>query len=399
MKELSAIETILHIIDDSSDLNKENLVDKIKTGIETYLSKENLDEKTKKDLEECLKQWKKDNFDLREFPRLDGYYSLLHFAARFNCAKLAKVLIENGFDVNEERFITSLHQAAQSGSLEVAKLLLENGANVNATDGMGSPLHYAAKHGETEVIELLLENKADINMQNESGDTPLHWVARDREVEALRLLSEKDGIKIDLANKNGFTPLHLSIINKRGGNKSGDLAKILLEKGADPNFKDNWEYTPFYYAVESYNDSYSQPEVDIELVKLLLEKGADVNLQYKKDEGTILSYCVSYSYRYKPLIKLLLKHGANPSFIHRPKAITAGITVGVISAVVVPLVLAYATALPALAIVGITVASALIVGGISYGVAYKSSEHSLNSKLSEVSCSNIGGQTTAPNSP
>ncbi|MDX5462387.1 MAG: ankyrin repeat domain-containing protein [Wolbachia endosymbiont of Tetragnatha montana] len=306
---------------------------------------------------------------------------MLHFAARANSTKLAKVLIENGFDVNEERFITSLHQAAQSGSLEVAKLLLENGANVNATDGMGSPLHYAAKHGKTLVIELLLKNKADINMQNESGDTPLHWVARDREVEAVRLLSEKDGIKIDLANKNGFTPLHLFIINKSGGNKSGDLAKILLEKGADPNFKDNWECTPFYYAVQSYNDSYSQPEVDIELVKLLLEKGADVNLQYKKDEETILSYCVSRSHRYKPLIKLLLNYGADPSFIHRPKAITAGVAVGILAAIVAPLALVYATVLPALAIVGITVASALIVGGISYGVAYKSSEHSLNSKL------------------
>ncbi|WP_425386696.1 hypothetical protein [Wolbachia endosymbiont (group A) of Barypeithes pellucidus] len=71
---------------------------------------------------------------------------------------------------------------------------------------------------------------------------------------------------------------------------------------------------------------------------------------------------------------------------------------GILAAIVAPLALIYATALPALAIVGITVASALIVGGISYGVAYKSSEHSLNSKLSEVSCSNVDGnkQTVQP---
>ncbi|WP_447933124.1 hypothetical protein [Wolbachia endosymbiont of Dactylopius coccus] len=63
---------------------------------------------------------------------------------------------------------------------------------------------------------------------------------------------------------------------------------------------------------------------------------------------------------------------------------------GILAAIVAPLALVYATALPALAIIGITVASALIVGGIAYGVAYKVSEHSLNSELSEVSCSNIG---------
>ncbi|MDG7056881.1 MAG: ankyrin repeat domain-containing protein [Wolbachia endosymbiont of Penenirmus auritus] len=394
-QEIHALESILYIINSDPDLKKENLVDKIKTKIEAKLNEENLDEQTKEDLEECLKQWKEDNFDLKKFPCRFLYdcRSLLHFAARLNRVKLAEVLIENGFGANEERFITSLHQAAQSGSLEVAELLLKNGASVNATDGEGSPLHWAAKHEKTEIIELLLRNKADINIQNESGDTPLHWAARHGKVEAVRLLLEKDGIKIDLENKSGFTSLHLSIINKHA-NKTRDVAKILLEKGADPNFKDSWECTPFYYAVESYDDRYSQSKVDIKLVKLLLEKGADVNLQYKKDEGTILSYCVKYSYRYKPLIKLLLDYGADPSCIHRPKAITAGVTMGILAAIVAPLALVYATALPALAIIGMTVASALIVGGISYGVAYKSSEHSLNSTLSRVSCNTVGNETT-----
>ncbi|BAP00514.1 MAG: hypothetical protein ACR5K3_03450 [Wolbachia sp.] len=65
---------------------------------------------------------------------------------------------------------------------------------------------------------------------------------------------------------------------------------------------------------------------------------------------------------------------------------------GILAAIVAPLALVYATTLPALAIIGITVASALIVGGISYGVAYKSSEHSLNSTLSGVSYDTAGKQ-------
>ncbi|WP_341810553.1 ankyrin repeat domain-containing protein [Wolbachia endosymbiont (group A) of Campoletis raptor] len=117
----------------------------------------------------------------------------------------------------------------------------------------------------------------------------------------------------------------------------------------------------------------------------MLEEGADVNAQ-DKDGRTPLYYAVYYThgehprlnYQHPKVAKLLLNYGADPSFIHRPEAITAGITVGILAAIVAPLALIYATALPALAIVGITVASALIVGGISYGVAYKSSEHSLN---------------------
>jgi hypothetical protein len=113
---------------------------------------------------------------------------------------------------------------------------------------------------------------------------------------------------------------------------------------------------------------------------------------------TPLYYAVYYThgehprlnYKNPKVAKLLLNYGADPSFIHRSKAITAGITMGILAAIMAPLALVYATALPALAIIGITVASALIVGGISYGVAYKSSEHSLNSTLSGV---NVGEHT------
>lgn len=67
---------------------------------------------------------------------------------------------------------------------------------------------------------------------------------------------------------------------------------------------------------------------------------------------------------------------------------------GILAAIVAPLALVYATTLPALVIIVITVASALMVGGISYGVAYKSSEYSLNSTLSGVSCDTVGNKAT-----
>ncbi|WP_341819038.1 ankyrin repeat domain-containing protein [Wolbachia endosymbiont (group A) of Brachyopa scutellaris] len=175
------------------------------------------------------------------------------------------------------------------------------------------------------------------------------------------------------------------------------VVRYLTKNGANVNVQDEWEKTSLHYSAQHGH---------AQVVEVLLEEGADVNAQ-DKDGRTPLYYAVYYThgehprlnYQHPKVAKLLLNYGADPSFIHRPKAITAGITVGILAAIVAPLALIYATALPALAIVGITVASALIVGGISYGVAYKSSEHSLNSKLSEVRCSNIGGQTTAPNSP
>ncbi|QDH19018.1 ankyrin repeat domain-containing protein [Wolbachia endosymbiont of Carposina sasakii] len=174
------------------------------------------------------------------------------------------------------------------------------------------------------------------------------------------------------------------------------VVRYLTKNGANVNVQDEWEKTSLHYSAQHGH---------AQVVEVLLEEGADVNAQ-DKDGRTPLYYAVYYThgehprlnYQHPKVAKLLLNYGADPSFIHRPKAITAGITVGILAAIVAPLALIYATALPALAIVVITVASALIVGGISYGVAYKSSEHSLNSKLSEVSCSNVDGnkQTVQP---
>ncbi len=190
------------------------------------------------------------------------------------------------------------------------------------------------------IVEVLLEEGAGVNAQDKGGITPLHYAANHGHIKIVKLLLKNEA-NVNLQDKNGTTPLH-----------------------------------------SATNHGY------IKIVKLLLKNEANVNAQ---NEGGITPLHYAANCGHIKMVKLLQNYGTNPSFIHRPKDIIAGVTVGILAAIVTPLALIYATVLPALAIVGITVASALIVGGISYGVAYKSSEHSLNSKLSEISCSNVDG--------
>ncbi|WP_341810393.1 ankyrin repeat domain-containing protein [Wolbachia endosymbiont (group A) of Volucella bombylans] len=208
-------------------------------------------------------------------------------------------------------------------------------------------------------------------------------------------LQQENQLTYDEWKKNEFDINYTFIVLKcnllliAAENGYEKVVRYLTKNGANVNVQDEWEKTSLHYSAQHGH---------AQVVEVLLEEGADVNAQ-DKDGRTPLYYAVYYThgehprlnYQHPKVAKLLLNYGADPSFIHRPEAITAGITVGILAAIVAPLALIYATALPALAIVGITVASALIVGGISYGVAYKSSEHSLNSKLSEVSCSNVDG--------
>jgi ankyrin repeat protein len=116
----------------------------------------------------------------------------LHFAAIYNRATTAEVLIRQGAKVEAmDRYgFTPLHLAACQGSAEVAALLLKHKADPNAHAGspaaapvvpMGprfamagnSPLHLAALSGQTNVIAVLLKSGALINATNSTGRTAL----------------------------------------------------------------------------------------------------------------------------------------------------------------------------------------------------------------------------------
>jgi ankyrin repeat protein len=80
---------------------------------------------------------------------------------------------------------------------------------------------------------------------------------------------------------------------------SPEAVKLLLDKGANVNAKDNEGWHPLQHAAKRGN---------LEIVKLLLEKGADVNAT-NGGGGTAL---VSAAYRgYTDIAKLLVERGAN----------------------------------------------------------------------------------------
>ena len=88
------------------------------------------------------------------------------------------MLIKNGADVNAKdnnRQETILHEMAHQGKLEIAKILLDNGANINEEDIQGfTALHVAAEFNQVEIAELLIEKGADVNAKSVTLFTPLH---------------------------------------------------------------------------------------------------------------------------------------------------------------------------------------------------------------------------------
>jgi ankyrin repeat protein len=87
----------------------------------------------------------------------DGWKAL-HVTTFYGHFDVAKLLIQNGADVNavDKYNDTSLQVATSNGHVDIAKLLIQNGAYVNAMDEDNESVLYCASH-YSESVSLTLE--------------------------------------------------------------------------------------------------------------------------------------------------------------------------------------------------------------------------------------------------
>jgi ankyrin repeat protein len=162
-----------------------------------------------------------------------------------------------------------LIKASKDGNIELVKDLIKQGASVNARNSYGTPLLLivASKEGErfSKILKILLDNGADINNQDfdipDYGETALHAACEIGDIDRIKMLIER-GANINIRNEFGDTPLHCAVL-------WGDIevVKLLINNGADVNIKDgSYEgCTPLEWAIKENN---------IEIIKLLKEAGA-----------------------------------------------------------------------------------------------------------------------------
>ena len=110
-----------------------------------------------------------------------------------------------------------------------------------------TPIHNAVKMLEKNrrynPLPILITKSKDINPVNSAGRTPLFTAVRKGNQGDIDLLI-KAGARLDMADNYGHTPAHVAAIKTGINNpKSADLyfsiLKLLKEKGANMNIKDN----------------------------------------------------------------------------------------------------------------------------------------------------------------
>jgi ankyrin repeat protein len=302
----------------------------------------------------------------------------LHWASYRDDLESVDLLIRAGAKVNAANDLgaTPLWVASQNGSETMVRRLLAAGANPNAKLLLGeTPLMMAARAGNSTIAELLLAKGADPDLRAARGQTALMWAVAQTHSNVVKVLIDH---KADLhARSSAWTDVmavtpHGYLDYNRAvphGNDTailfaarvGDItsAKLLVAAGANVNDADAWGISVTELAAHSgFTD----------LVEFLLSKGADARggkagftalhiaimrrdermasalLAHGADANAALQTWTptrrsSNDFNFDPaligatplwlaarftqpnLIRLLMKHGADPRFVHRSERV------------------------------------------------------------------------------
>jgi ankyrin repeat protein len=228
-------------------------------------------------------------------------WSAVHYTYRNGSRYIAKLLVAHGApldDAEAELGSTPLHFAAACGSLDVARFLLESGANREAKDNNKStPLLRAIRNNQVAVAEYLLEQGASIFVKSEPYQLSaiLHTATWTNSQHLVKLLFDR-GAELEDRDNEEITPLIRSAFNLNEA-----VFHLLLEKGANLESLDIYGRTALQRACLASLEK---------TVKLLLQAKPVINFKDEKNGMTALHYAAATTNTSTEICQLLLDHGA-----------------------------------------------------------------------------------------
>ena len=172
----------------------------------------------------------------------------LHWAAMKDKPDTIKLLIENGADIEAKDTDdwTALHYAAAFSSFQTVQTLVDLGANKESITKDGNyPVYYARDNDVKTILS------SDITLERDLQDNTL---TEDRKKESLVKEETKDeNIEEDNISEN--IELDIKQLELLVAVKNNDIIAInlLIDEGVNPNFQDEDGYSPLHLAVINDN--------------------------------------------------------------------------------------------------------------------------------------------------
>lgn len=229
----------------------------------------------------------------------------------------------------------TLYQAILEGELNIAKKLIEQGADVDELHNGESPLHCAVSTKNELAVQLLLEHNANVNVNSaRNNDTPLHYVSLWIESEMCdipKILLER-GADCNTRNNSGVTPFLLA-----ASSCSLDTIKLFMEHGADMTVVADEGINVLFYAIRNHHSDVVEFFIDqgfdieermsshlstplefairdslsVDACEVILKRGAQVNTRHPLTDCTPLAFALSTAFRSLKIVQMLLEHRAD----------------------------------------------------------------------------------------
>lgn len=136
---------------------------------------------------------------------------------------------------NQNRIFENLINACAKGDLITVNRLLEKGIDpVGTGENINQPMYWAISKNYPKIVFALLKAKVDPNFDwGEQGGTFLTNACQFGYIDVVKVLI-KNGAKVNLNRKNGFSALYMAIIYKKD-----NVISFLIDKGAKLNDRDS----------------------------------------------------------------------------------------------------------------------------------------------------------------
>lgn len=160
---------------------------------------------------------------------------------------------------------------------------LEDGADPNhPNDADVLPLTIVLARDNLVGARILVRGGASLSSRGSHG-TPLHALCQLEDQEAaldvMEAADDEAELELDARNAMGQTPLHMACLAN-----NDEIARVLVELGADVNAEDDLRSTPALAAASNG---------DFELVRFLCDKGADLEVRSSAGEDMLAAAIVA----------------------------------------------------------------------------------------------------------